>query len=466
MIIPEEYYEEKCIHAETKKFIKMNQVGRFLKKANAYKTKGIPVIRIFIYLIELVFTKKSMYMNMLNGSFEAGFGKDVVYRFLNSTHINWSKFVLVLSISITLKMSELTSEERLNALVIDDTFFGRERSKKVELLANVYDHASKGNRYKRGFRMLTMGWTDGVTFIPLAYRHMSSENKKSRYNEINPKVDMRSCGYKTRKQAVQKETEVLLGMLEQAAGMGVPAKHVLFDSWFSFPSTIIEISKRNFSVVGRLKETKKIKYLVDGEEKTLQEIYSSNRKRRGKSKYLLSVPVTLYTKDKKKEYDQKLDAKIVFVRDKNNSKKWIAFITTDMSLSEEQVIALYGKRWSIEVFFKICKSYLNLGKEFQGISYDAITAHTAVVMTRYMILATQKRENEDPRALGEIFFGFYDEIADVQFAETLEIILSFLVESLNDMLFLSERQIDQIIDTFMSKIPQYLKRGFPAKNAS
>ena len=26
---------------------------------------------------------------------------------------------------------------------------------------------------------------------------------------------------------------------------------------------------------------------------------------------------------------------------------------------------------SIEVFFKVCKSYLNLGKEFQGLSYDS-----------------------------------------------------------------------------------------------
>ena len=29
--------------------------------------------------------------------------------------------------------------------------------KKVELLSNVNDHASKGNKFKRGFRMLTLG---------------------------------------------------------------------------------------------------------------------------------------------------------------------------------------------------------------------------------------------------------------------------------------------------------------------
>ncbi|MDP4182695.1 MAG: hypothetical protein Q8942_16605 [Bacillota bacterium] len=43
-------------------FMKEYSVGRHLKKANAYKNKGIPVMSIFIYLIQLVFTKKSMYI--------------------------------------------------------------------------------------------------------------------------------------------------------------------------------------------------------------------------------------------------------------------------------------------------------------------------------------------------------------------------------------------------------------------
>lgn len=39
----------------------------------------------------------------------------------------------------------------------------------------------------------------------------------------------------------------------------------------------------------------------------------------------------------------------------------------------------------IEVFFKVCKGYLNLSKECRSMSYDAMTAHTAVVFTRYMM---------------------------------------------------------------------------------
>lgn len=177
--LPEISHNEKTLLRSIFAFSKENSVGAILKKSNAYKQKGIPVIQIFTYLIQLVYTKKSMYMNILNGSHSAGFSKDVVYRFLNSSFINWSTFLLSLAVSIiTNKISGLTSDSRMNALVVDDTLYSRSRSKNVELMAKVHDHSGKGNKFKRGFRMLTVGWTDGATFIPCMFRHLSSEKAK------------------------------------------------------------------------------------------------------------------------------------------------------------------------------------------------------------------------------------------------------------------------------------------------
>ena len=81
-----------------------------------------------------------------------------------------------------------------------------------------------------------------------------------------------------------------------------------------------------------------------------------------------------------------------------------AIICTDMSLSENDIIRIYGHRWDIEVFFKTCKSSLLLRKEYHGLSYDGLTAHVAMVFTRYMLLAVSKRDNEDDRTLGELFY--------------------------------------------------------------
>ena len=446
--IAENLENENTLLKRIRAFFKENQIGRLLKEANAYKGRGIPVVQVLMYLVQLVFTKKSMYMNILNGTHGAGFAKDVVYRLLNSAFINWSLFLLSLAMSVIGTITPLTGVDRLNALIVDDSLYERARSKKVELLARVHDHAEKSKqKFKRGFQLLTLGWSDGVTFIPLLFRHMSSKDPKQRYAEAKSGINKRSAGYKARQEAMSKKTDVLFGMLRQAKKARVAAKHVLFDSWFSYPSTMITINKIGFFVVGRLKKAKNIMYLIDGEKKTLNQIYDMHKKRRGRSRYLLSVEVLLYNGE-----GETLPARIVFVRDRKNRKKWIAFCTTDMSLTEDDVIQLYGKRWDIEVFFKVCKSYLNLAKEFQGMSYDAMTAHTAVVLLRYIMLAVDKRQNEDPRSIGELFFLCYDELADHSFADVMALILRCFHDVLQNCLFLEDSDMRMLIDSFVDRL--------------
>jgi hypothetical protein len=448
--IPEKTENEKGILESIGRFYKMFSLGGILKAGHAYKLRGVPASSIFKYLLQLVFTCKSMFMSFRLDTDVPKFAKDAVYRFLNSPNINWLKILLMSAEKIICGLIDpLTGAERIDVIALDDTPFERLRAKKVELLANMYDHAAK--KYKRGFRLLTAVWTDGVTTIPLMFRHMSSENRKNRYREINPSIDRRSCGYKARKQAVSTMPKVLLEMLACIAKTGIKAKHVLFDSWFASPSAIINILALGFHVVARLKANK-THYLVGGEKKTLRQIYNDNKKRRGRSKYLLSVAAQLQADDGRLH-----DIKIVFVRDRANCKKWIALLSTDMELTEEQIIELYGKRWSIEVFFKVCKSYLMLAGEFQQLSYDAITAHTAIVFLRYSMLAVEKRRQEDDRTVGDLFYLICGEIPDMKFAEVIEMIIAMLRETLDELLFLTNDQIGLIIDSFMSKLPQVFK---------
>lgn len=77
-------------------------------------------------------------------------------------HINWIRFTTWLSAQIINEtITKLTGDERVNVLIIDNTLFDRSSSKKVELLAKVYDHAKKA--YKKGFRLLTLGWSDKLS---------------------------------------------------------------------------------------------------------------------------------------------------------------------------------------------------------------------------------------------------------------------------------------------------------------
>jgi hypothetical protein len=447
--ITQDYQNDKKVSSSIKGFFKKYRISNALRVSNAYKSKGVPVIIIFQYLFSLIFTNRSMYMNMLMGTHQAGFGKDTVYRFTNSIRINWIRFTTWLSTQIiTETITGLTDDERVNVLIVDDSLFERPGSKKVELLSKVYDHAKRA--YKYGFRLLTLGWSDGNTFVPVNACLLSTENRKNRINEAVD-LDKRSAGYARRSLAQTKATAVVLELIKTAKRAMIPASHVLFDTWFCSPSSLIAIKEMDYDVIAMAKKTPKVHYLYNGTMQSLTEIYKQNKKRRGRSRYLLSVEVFL------KKDEQSIPARIVYVRNKNKRKDYLALITTDMNISEDEIIRIYGKRWDIEVFFKVCKSYLNLSKECNSLSYDAMTAHAAIVFTRYMMLAVENRKATDLRTLGEIFYYISDEMSDITMIQALHLLMQVFLDTVSDKLSLTSEQLDQLLDAFMAAIPKELK---------
>ena len=445
---------DKQISKSIEKFFKRFHISSALKASNAYKKKGIPVIEVFQYLFLLIFSNRSMYMSLITGRNTPGFAKDTVYRFMKMLQINWIRFTTLLASRIIRDaIVPLDSEDRANVLIIDDSMFERNRSKKVELLAKAYDHAN--HRYRFGFRMLTLGWSDGSSFLPVNSILLSSENKKNRVNEA-VKVDKRTAGYKRRLLSIQKGTQAMLELLKTAKKAAVPAKYVLFDSWFSSPSTLHAVKTIGYDVIGMVKKTPKMFFRYKGEDISLITIYNRNKKRRGRSRYLLSVLVDV-VKDGKV-----IPAKVVYVRNRNKRKEYLCLISTDTTLDENEIIRIYGKRWDIEVFFKVCKSYLNLSRECNSLSYDAMTAHTAVVFTRYMMLSLESREGNDNRSLGELFLYFSDEMSDITWIQAFRMLLQMFRTILNNNTELSDDKIDELVDTFMNTLPALLKAQLQA----
>ena len=133
------------------------------------------------------------------------------------------------------------------------------------------------------------------------------------------------------------------------------------------------------------------------------------------------------------------------------------------SLCEKEIIRIYGKRWQIEVFFKTCKSMLNLIGECHSLSYDALTAHTAIVFLRYMLLSVEQRQNEDYWTLGELFFFLVDEMTDITFYRSLVILMTALMASLCETLRLSNDQISGFMLDFESRLPKYLQNALHPK---
>ena len=440
---------EKVLNAKFKGFFKQFRLASALKEANAYKTKGFSVSQIFQYLFVLIFSNRSMYMDMITGKNNAEFAKDTIYRFMKSLYINWIGFTTLLASRIIKeKIMPLTKDERVNAFVIDDSVFERNRSKKVELLAKIYDHAKKVYRY--GLRMLTLGWTDGNTFLPVNSILLSSEKKKSRVNE-SFEVDKRTCAYKRRKMSMQKATQVMLHLLKEAKRAKIHASYVLFDSWFTSPSTIASIKSLSYDVIAMVKKTSKMHFRYQGENMPLTEIYKLNKKRRGKSKYLLSIIVEVV------KCEEIIPARVLYVRNRNKKKDYLCLISTDLKISEDEIIRIYGKRWDIEVFFKVCKSYLRLSKECQSLSYDAMTAHVAVVFTRFMMLAIEERQEKDHRCWGELFLCISDELADITWLQSFYLLIDTFMDTLADRFNLSESLLEELMETFILSLPIVIK---------
>ena len=445
---------DKQISKSIKRFFMRFRISSALKAANAYTKKGIPVVEVFQYLFLLIFSNRSMYMSLITGRNTPGFAKDTVYRFMKMLQINWIRFTTLLASRIIRDaIVPLDSGERKNVLIIDDSMFERNRSKKVELLAKAYDHAN--HRYRFGFRMLTLGWSDGSTFLPVNSVLLSSESKKNRINEAAD-VDKRTAGYRRRMLSMQKGTLAMLELLKVTKKATIPASYVLFDSWFSSPSTLHAVKSIGYDVIGMVKKTPKMFFRYNGEDMSLISIYGKNKKRRGRSRYLLSVLVDV-VKD-----GESIPAKVVYVRNRNKRKEYLCLICTDPSLDENEIIRIYGKRWDIEVFFKVCKSYLNLSRECNSLSYDAMTAHTAVVFTRYMMLSLESRESGDNRSLGELFLYFSDEMADITWIQAFHMLLQMFRSILKDNTELTEEKINELVDAFMDTLPVLLKTQLQA----
>ena len=211
-----------------------------------------------------------------------------------------------------------------------------------------------------------------------------------------------------------------------------------------------------YDIIGMVKKTPKMFFRYNGEDLSLMSIYNKNKKRRGRSRYLLSVMVDVI-KD-----GNIVPAKVVYVRNRNKRKEYHCIISTDTELDENEIIRIYGKRWDIEVFFKVCKSYLHLSKECRSISYDAMTAHTAVVFTRYMMLSTENRESRDKRSLGELFLYFSDEMSDITWIQAFQLLLQMFRTLLTDDLDIAEDAFDALVDAFMDTLPALLKSKLQA----
>ena len=286
--IPQNYSDEKALVDCIQRFFSKHHIGKLLAKCNGTKEKGVSSVSLLKYKLGNIFVGRSMYLQQRTGSFKEGFSKNTFYRFLNSAKTNWLRFTSLLAADVVNNdIKVLTDEKRKNVFIIDDSLFSRTSCKKTELGSKVFDHTDM--HFKKGFRMLTLSWSDGNTLIPVNSSLLASAKDTNIIGPVKAS-DGRTCREKA-KTGTYKGSGSYDDTIGYCNCLRLDAGYVLFDSWFSNPAQITAVKSKGMDVIAMLKKSSRIKYEYCGKMLNIKEIYSKNKKRRGRSKYLLSVDV-------------------------------------------------------------------------------------------------------------------------------------------------------------------------------
>ena len=292
-------------------------IARFCRS----KQQGFAVFDIFCTLFALIFRQRNFWRWSTSGKDAPAFGLDTVYRFINSSFHNWRGLLSCLALKAIAFLAPLTSSEKRKVFVVDDSLYNKNRSKKLELLSIVYDHVEK--RFIRGYRMLTLAFTDGISLIPLDFALLGSEKIVC---EANADIDGRSHGAKRRAEAIREAPEVLLSMIDRLRNLIQDGSYIVFDSWFCNPSLIRELVGRKLHVTGRLKKND-TRYLFRRNCKdrlvTLEQLYAKlsripravrERQRKKNGDILGSFIVALPPNEK----GEGISVKVVFLENKSS----------------------------------------------------------------------------------------------------------------------------------------------------
>lgn len=259
----------------------------------------------------------------------------------------------------------------------------------------------------------------------LSKDELENQHKKTRARNTS--------GYKRAKECDIKKTDSTICMLKSAVKKRFIPDYVLTDTWFfcyKLLKTIVEIGKGIHLISMAKIGTSKYILLENKKEYYPMELISRYERkikynRKLKAHYIKVA--ALY---------QDIRVNMYFVR-LGRTKKWRLLVTTNLSLSFEKLIEIYKIRWTIEIFFKECKQYLQMG-ECSSRNLDAQIADVTLSMIRYILLSYYKRIHYN-QTIGYLFKGLIDSVLEESIIGRLQNLFFTLIE-----LFVESAGIDII----------------------
>lgn len=437
------------------RFFKFKKVYEALEK---HKSQGFLVSQLLSLLIVLPFLNKTSVYSLLHSgqSHLSPAAKDAYYRLLNNAEIDWLKLLENFVLRFVKISSKKVDKTTVSYLVLDDTLLPK-RGRFIEGVSKLWDHVSHSSVL--GHRLLQLGYYDGKSFVPLRFSihrekgknplkpyGLSQQQLQGQYSTQRPE---KSAGSLRALQLDKSKIETGVEMVKRACKK-LPVTYLLADSWFTSLALIKCALSCKVDLVGMMKMGNAL-YTYKGQELTSGQLLQrlakkAKRSRKLKARYI-EADVTY------KGIEVKL-----FLSKFGKNGKWQLLLTTDHKLSYTALIKHYQVRWTIEVYFKECKQYLNLGGcQSQGL--DAQYAHATIAMLQYILLTLAKRFAEY-ESKGEVFRQAGENLAELTLQSRLWGLLLELVQLLVEVLELVIEDIDHLLEKIINQ--QKILKYFPA----
>jgi hypothetical protein len=246
-------------------------------------------------------------------------------------------------------------------VVIDDSKTAK-RGKHVQAAFRLFDHTTQ--------RFL---WGHQFVCVTLLYRGMAIPYAIELYRS---KADCQ-----TRHLPFRKLTQIAEDLIGGLPDFGVKRVYVLADTYYASKQIIHTARAKGFHFVSFLKSNRRLR--IGGRStsvsKFLKRSFRSTRKR------WISLGNARYATVKQECFLPGVgDVSVVFSQ-KKGRRTVLPLFTTDRSLATNEIIAIYRKRWSIEVLFKQTKQYLGL-TAYHHRDEHAVRTHLQLVFLAYALL--------------------------------------------------------------------------------
>ncbi len=417
-----------------------------LKQSNFIKRDigKSPYLIILHFLYMFIINKRiSTFMKQSSDSYK----KDVYYRLLKNSKYNWRKLLLLSSVKLISKLHKLQKTTDTRVLIIDDTIEVK-RGKYIEgSCKNLW--SNKEHRTVKGLNIVSLNYSDTHTDMMLDFS--INYNKNQIVDSPNKEFHHKSNAYKRRVEGNDGKNSLALQMVNRVLKSGIYADYLLVDSWYAKPDFINTVHTNGLDVIARLSKSNRI-WQFKGKYKTLESLYKEvkNKKTSKLGNYNSIKYSYVSTTTTHKTLGR---IKIVFIKTKENL---IPIISTNINLSELEIINTYKKRWNIEQGYKDLREYFQFGKEENRI-YEALIARITLSFLAYNLTSYINRIQNEPQTLGELFRNLECQL------ETLAISMELFIKILEQLVQVQEivkrnKDLEQII--LMLKVYTKKQLGF------